>query len=641
MKQHILIGLMILMSTWGFAQIPNTVDIENRFIELSETQEGLLEKIRIDISGLTLYDFITSIAEEHELNISVDNDLNDIVNSNFYDVEVKDVLLFLVQKYNLEVSFLNSIISFSRRPPVEEKEPPKVEKPIDITYNERNDFLSLKLKNDTLPKVAEKITEVSNKNVVLAPNVKQLKVSAYILNRPFDQVMEMLAKSNDLILSKDENDFYFLEKDENPQENQAASNTRRNNRKNGKNPTPPQSSGDLTVSLADSGYLNVRAFESDLTSMITQAADLLKVNYFFYDMPTEGTTTLLANDISFDELLEHIFKGKKYTFKETEGYYFIGGENTEGLRVTELIQLENRTIELVLASIPQALLEDIDVKEIVELNGIIAAGSKPRILELKEYIREIDKIVPMVQIEVLIVQYQKSFDVQTGLQALLGEDGRDIKTGGVLFPNTDVTLNSNSINNLIDGFNGFGIFNLGKVTQDFYANLSALESNSVVKLQSTPKIATLSGHAASVSIGQTSYYFEQTNRLINSGISDNILQSGQWKSTEANLGVNITPHVSRDEQVTLTISVEKSDFLGRAGENAPPDKATQRFESLVRVKNNEMILMGGLDELDKQNSGTGTPFLSRIPIIKWFFSSRRKSDSKSKLHVFIKPTIVY
>lgn len=54
-----------------------------------------------------------------------------------------------------------------------------------------------------------------------------------------------------------------------------------------------------------------------------------------------------------------------------------------------------------------------------------------------------------------------------------------------------------------------------------------------------------------------------------------------------------------------------------------------------------MILLGGLDELKKENSGTGTPLLSRIPVIKWFFSSRKKGKSTSKLHIFIKPTVVY
>jgi type IV pilus assembly protein PilQ len=95
----------------------------------------------------------------------------------------------------------------------------------------------------------------------------------------------------------------------------------------------------------------------------------------------------------------------------------------------------------------------------------------------------------MILIEVLIVQYQKSSEVQTGLQA--GLDNQRRTTSGVLFPTTDVNLNSTSVNSLIDAFNGFGIFNLGKVTENFYLNLRALENNSVINLKSTPKLATI------------------------------------------------------------------------------------------------------------------------------------------------------
>jgi type IV pilus assembly protein PilQ len=217
------------------------------------------------------------------------------------------------------------------------------------------------------------------------------------------------------------------------------------------------------------------------------------------------------------------------------------------------------------------------------------------------------------------------------------------QTSGVLFPTTDMSLDNTSVNSLIDAFNGLGFIKLGKVTDAFYLNLKLLESNSALKIESTPKIATLSGHEATLAIGETSYYFEQNNRILNNNIGNggDILQSGTWKSTDANLSVSIKPYVSTDENVTLTINVEKSAFLGRAGENAPPGKATQKFQSLIRVKNGEMILLGGLDELKRENSGSGVPLVSRIPVIKWFFSSRKKAKGDSKLHIFIKPTIVY
>jgi len=620
-----------------FSQSADLESIENNLNEIAKTSKGLKQKIKIDVSSLTLYDFITLISEEHKLNVSIDSNLDQLVNGNFFDVEVKDVFIFLIDKYDLEVSFFNNIISFYKKKEVDvivQKKEPKI---LDITYNPPNNFLSLKLKKDSLPRVAQRITELSNKNIVLAPNIKEFLISAYIINRPFDQVIEMMAKSNQLTLTIDENGFYFLEKDDEEKPNET--NNKRKERKN--NTTPLQNSGELTISLSPNGYLNVKAYESNLTNIIIKAAELLNINYFMYDKPGEEITTLFATEIDFDDLLEHIFKGKKYTFKKENNIYFIGEQNTEGLRATELIQLENRTIEVVLPTLPKSLIENVEVNEVIELNGLIVTGSKPNILELREYIREIDRIVPLIQIEVLIVQYNKSYDIQTGLKAVLNIEDADVKTGGVVYPAPDLVLNSASINDLISSFNGLGIFNLGKVAENFYANLIALENNSIINVKSTPKIATLNGHEASVSIGETSYYFEQTNRLITTGINENILQSGVWKSTDANLSVIIKPYVSKNEQVTLNIRVEKSAFLGRAGETAPPDKATQHFESLVRVKNNEMILLGGLDKLEKENTGTGTPLLSRIPIISWFFSSKKKSKSKSKLHIFIKPTIIY
>jgi type IV pilus assembly protein PilQ len=631
MKKLLYYIVLICVIPLSYAQ-QNIQKIEEQINVYAEETPELNETIQIDVSGLTLYDFLTSVAIEHKLNISADPDLNQIVSSSFFNVPVKDVFLFVIKKYNLSIEFINKIIVFKKTIKQKELPKPKVLKEIDVTYNSQNDFLAIKLKNDSLSRVAKKITDVSGKNVILGPNVKNEKVSAYILNRPFDQVMEMMAKSNRLIVTKDDNGFYYVEKDQAP-----ATSTAIGASKKGKKTRGSESSAEIVV--LPSGFLSVQAFDADITSLILEAAEKLNVNYFMYDKPKEATTTLVVNEITFDELLDHVFMGKNSTYKKTDDFYLIGDQNGEGLRSTELIQLENRTIETVIETLPKELIENVELKEFIELNGFVVSGSRPRILELKEYIKQIDKVVPMILIEVLIVQYQKGYDIQTGIKA--GIDKKERVTSGVLFPQAEVNLNSSSVNKLIDAFNGFGIFNLGKVAKDFYLSLKALENNSIIRLQSTPKISTLSGHEAKISIGETNYYFEQNNRLINNGVSSDILQSGQWKATDANLSVNIKPFVSKDEQITLTIVVEKSAFLGRAGENAPPGKSTQQFESLVRVRNGEMILLGGLDELEKENSGTGTPLLSRIPILKWFFSSKTKKKKKSKLHVFIKPTVVY
>ncbi len=609
--------------------------------ELAKTKNGLNDNVRIDLSGLTLYDFINALAEEHQLNVSVDSNLNQLVTSNFYDVNIKDVFMFLIQKHNLDVDVVNNILVFNKKPEKVIVEEPKPLKKIDVAFNETNNFLSVKLKNDSLPRVARAITDASKKNVILAPEVKGEIVSAYILNRPFDQVLEMMAKSNSLILTVDDNDNYYLEKDLAPQKiTQPITQTTRTRRSASKTIQGSNDvNGDFQVKVNDTGFLDVKATEADASEMIIDAADKLNINYFMYDTPTGINTTLVARNITFDQLLDHLFQGKNYTYKKVDDLYFIGEHTTEGLRTVELVQLENRTIETVLSTLPSSLTKNLEVKEFTELNGFVVSGSKIQIQEFKDYIREIDLVVPVIQIEVIIVQYKKSYEIQTGIKS--GIDNTERTTSGALFPTTDVALNASSVNQLIDAFNGLGIINLGKVSKKFYLNLQALENNSLIKLSSTPKLVTLNGHDATSSIGETSYYFEQNNRLITSGINSDILQSGTWKSTEANLSITIKPYVSKDENVTLTISVEKSSFLARAGEDAPPGKSTQKFESLVRVKNNEMVLLGGLDEIDNENSGTGTPLFSRIPVIKWLFSGRTKRKEKSKLHIFIKPTVTY
>ena len=626
--------LFFLISNLFYAQEDFTI-LEQKLNDFAKVKPRLNEVIKIDVSGLSLYDLIVAISEEHQLNVSVDNDLNIPVVNNFHDVTVRDAFLFLAQKYNLEIGFMSNIMTFKKRKEVkivERKEPKK----IDISYNPQNDFLSIKLQNDSITAVVQTIIDKTGKNIILAPDVKSIMVSSYILNRPFDQVIDMMAKSNDLITTRDENGFIYLEKNNAPKEI-TTTNSKVSNSKSGS-----KNSGNFDLKVDDKGFIDVKASEADATELLIEVAEKLNINYFIYDLPKDEKTSLMANKITFDDLLEHIFKGKKFTYRKQDNFYLIGEQSTQGLRAVEMIALENRSIESVLQSLPKVFSEKVEIKEFVELNSLIVSGSRTSIEELKLYLKQIDKVVPLVQIEVIIVQYNKSYDIQTGLKAGLDKINKTT-TQGVLYPTTDVTLGSSSVNNLIDAFNGLGFIKLGKVTDAFYLNLQMLENNSIIKIESTPKIATLSGHEANLAIGETSYYFEQNNRLLqnNIGTGGDILQSGVWKSTDANLSVRIKPFVSTDENVTLNISVEKSSFLGRAGENAPPGKATQKFESLVRVKNGEMVLLGGLDELKRENSGTGVPLISRIPVISWFTSSKKKSKGNSKLHIFIKPTIVY
>lgn len=632
MKQLLCITLLISLSLPAMAQKQYTeFTLRPKLDSLSVKYPGYNNAVQLNVSGLPLAELVNSLALENNLNISIDPSFNQAISYNFFDAQVKDVLVFLYENFDVEYQFVGSILAI-KKPMVKKEVPlPKVEKKMDVTYNPSNEFLSVDLKNDSLYKVVQAITTLSGKNIVLAPEVRDKPVSAYFLNRPFDQVFDMIAKANGLESKKDENGFYYLF---------TAPKSAGNN---GNTFNPSVSSFEKTgVQITKNGFgtLDIVANNAELMDIIRLSAQECGAHYFLYNKP-EGKSSFEVYNTTFPQLLEFLFNGTKYAYREdTENNVFLVGENKiEGIRVTELIRMENRTIENVKASIPKDLISDLDVNEFLELNGLVVTGSSRKISELKAFLSSIDVVVPMVQIDVMFITSNRNNTVSSGLKAGLGD--KPATTTGSVFPAVDVTLGAQTINAILDGINGFGVFNLGNVTENFYLSMSLLESNGTVEIESTPKIATLSGHSANISIGQTTYYQETQVDVQNSVVNQGVLTSKIWKSIDANLTVKIKPFVSADEYVTLAITVTNDDFEARTDITAPPGTTKQTFESVVRVKNGEVVLLGGLEKKRKSNTGEGVPFISRVPVLKWFFSSRERTSEKNKMHIIIRPTITY
>lgn len=634
MKQLLSILLFVILAHSVSAQRQYSEQtLRPIFDTLAKKYPGYNNAVQLNVSGLPLGELINSLALENNLNISVDPSFNQAISYNFYDAQVKDVLVFLYDNFEVEYQFVGSILAIKKPLPKKEVVIPKPEKKIDVTYNPSNEFLSVDLKNDSLYKVVQAITTQSGKNIVLAPEVRDKPVSAYFLNRPFDQVFEMIAKANGLESKKDENGFYYLYVAQKP------ANTP--NGGNGSSFKPNASAFEQTgvqLTKNDFGTLDIIANSAEISDVIRLAAQEYGAHYFLYTKP-EGKTSFEVKNITFPELLDLVFTGTKYSYNEDNRVFLIGENKVEGIRVTELIRMENRTIENVKSSIPKELMTDLEVNEFLELNGLIVSGSGRKIEELKSFLSAIDIVVPMVQIDVMFVTSNRNNTVKSGVKAGLGD--QPTTTSGTLFPTMDVNLGAQTINNILDGINGFGVLNLGNVTENFYLSMSLLESNGTVDIESTPKIATLSGHSADISIGQTTYYQETQVDVQNSVVNQGVLTSKTWKSLDANLTVKIKPFVSADEYVTLAITVTNDDFDARTDVTAPPNATKQKFESVVRVKNGEVVLLGGLEKKKKSNTGEGVPFISRVPVLKWFFSSRERTSEKNKMHIIIRPTITY
>lgn len=592
---------------------------------------GLAAKAQISLSGSSLPEFLSAIGKSHDLNISVDPGIDIKIANNFKDVTVSDIFMFLCKRYDLTITFIGPIITFSKyvAPPV--KEVKTVARRIGIAYDSTAALLSFELKNDSISAVVKEISRLTNKNVVFAPEVYGKLMNGYIQPTPLKSALEILAYSNDLKLAENENGLYILEKNVKATNNAGSTNNSFSSPSSGKN------INGLNYKI-ENDLITLDAQNVPISDIISQVSNNLKQNYFLFN-ELKGNATLNVKEKNYEEFLKFLLNGTDFTFKKDGDIYLFGDRNLEMLRVSKLVKLQNRTIEKIMDFVPADLKKGVDVKVFSDLNGIIVSGSQPRINELETFLREIDLVVPNIYIEVIIAEVSKSNTLSAGITAGLGTKPADPTSGSVV--PLDMSLNSASINNVISGLSGFTGINLGKVTPNFYMTIKALEENGTLKLRSTPQIATLNGNPAKISIGKTEYYLEVQNNIIQNVGQQNVLQSQQYKSVNADLSLSITPQVSNDEQITMDIEVKQSTFTARISNTAPPGTVNRDFKSLIRVKNGEMIMLGGLEENSNENSGKGLPGLSRVPVLRWLFGTRTKKKSESKLTIFIKPTVIF
>ena len=620
-----LIILIIFISIGSSGQDRFTeIDAKLQALSLKDAP-GLNNLVELSVDAISMQDFLRGLAIANELNVTVDPSINVKVINNFNGVSVKDVFVFVCRQYSLKIDLIGPIMSFL--PYVEPVQVEKyISKKVNISYDKNTDLVSWDFNGDSLTLVAREITRVTSKNIVFTPELSSRLVNGFIQSMPFNNAMEKLAFANDFKVTLSDDGFYLLEKVNKEQDSKTADKTG----------SKKEASRDLKISV--NGLLvSVQATNLPLLDVISEVSRQMGKDFYLFS-EIKGNTTVNVKDVSMDDLLSQLFSGTNLTFKKHGNAYIFGERNIEGLRITKLIQLQYRTINKVLEVIPGDLKKDVDIKPFPDLNGMIVSGSEPNILEIERFILEIDRVVPVVQIEVLIVDIQRNHSVATGIEAGLSDE--PVSTSGTLFPGVDLTLGSDAINDLISGINGFGSVNLGNVTPNFYLKLRAMEQQGLLKIRSTPQLATLNGNKANLSIGRTEYYLEISNNVITNQ-STQFVQTQNYKPITAELSLEINPIVSGDEQITLDISVKQSSFTQRVGEEGPFGTISRDFASLIRVKNGEMIMLGGLEESTINDSGTGVPFLSRVPVLKWFFSSRIRSKNKSRLTIFIKPTIIY
>ena len=281
----LVIGICIL-SLKGFAQTDRIKIIEQRLKDLSASVPGLNQTAELSISGGSLQEFLRALASTHNLNINIDPSLTQKVSNYFSKEKVSNILLYLVNQYNLDIQFVGSIMTI-----IPFKDPmlnqPNKPKPLIIDYNPQNETISFDLNNDTLIEVAKKITQLTNKNIVVLPEAFYKNVTGYVQNLPLYNAIEKLSLSNNFKLAKTSDNVFVLSNlapDEelvlkSPVQSNPSTTIKKINRTN---TTQNSIAAEVSDGADGKKMVNLNTLNTPIIEVIKNIAGQAAINYFIY-----------------------------------------------------------------------------------------------------------------------------------------------------------------------------------------------------------------------------------------------------------------------------------------------------------------------------------------------------------------------
>ena len=259
-----------------------------------------------------------------------------------------------------------------------------------------------------------------------------------------------------------------------------------------------------------------------------------------------------------------------------------------------------------------------------KLSGIVTiTGTKTQLDKIAQYIKEInERLHKEVFVDVKIYSVILSKSSQTGVNWSDFSLSMNVNspTKGVNVGTTILAANRFNLSGLLNFLAGYG------------------QVNSI----SNPKITTLNNQKAIITIGETINYSYKTTSTDANG---NIISSDNLGSQFVGMLLDITPQISDKNIIIMRINPSISSFkdenqLNDPTRTLPPDTIDKKLNTIVRVKDGDTIILGGLITDDKSLIVNGVPILKDIPIIKYLFSSKSKLSQRKELVFVITPHII-
>jgi MSHA type pilus biogenesis protein MshL len=197
-----------------------------------------------------------------------------------------------------------------------------------------------------------------------------------------------------------------------------------------------------------------------------------------------------------------------------------------------------------------------------------------------------------------------------------------------------------------------GVLALGFSSNKMTSMINFLETFGTVKVLSSPKISVINNQTAVLKVVDNVVYF-----TVKSDTNQNQTQTVKTYTTTPNVVpvgfvMNLTPQISDADTVLINVRPSISRVIGCAPDPNPdlaalaenlrcvPIIRSREMDSMLRIENGNIAVMGGLmeDEITKRDSGI--PGLNQAPFLGALFTNKNDIIKKTELIIFLKPVII-
>ncbi len=256
-------------------------------------------------------------------------------------------------------------------------------------------------------------------------------------------------------------------------------------------------------------------------------------------------------------------------------------------------------------------------------NQIIITDTADIILQAQEIAKQIDKVTSQVIIEARVVEVNETFSKSLGFAwsasvGPIGINDNKLNAGGLVAMNYPAATS-----------NGME-FNLTRILNTPFsldAQLTALETNGHGRILSSPKIVTLNNKTAKIKQGQEYGYLERDSA-----------GGSSVKFKDVDLLLEVTPHVTPDNRISMVILIQKNDVSGLV--DGVPIIATNEAETQLLVNDGDTIVIGGIIKATTSSGKSAFPGLHKIPVLGWMFQNNSQGSENNELLIFMNPKIV-